>query len=97
MVDDSDSTSGTEKMSAQPGSESSSVRSLPVPVGHDEIDLEKTESRATQHTTRSSRSNRTPVTAQDWDGEDDPDNPLNWPVLKKIYHTSIPALQCFTM
>lgn len=32
------------------------------------------------------------VTAQDWNGPDDPENPHNWPAWKRIYHTVIPAL-----
>ena len=26
------------------------------------------------------------VTAQDWTGPDDPENPQNWPTWKKVYH-----------
>lgn len=36
-------------------------------------------------------------TAQDWDGIDDPENPLNWPVWKKVYHITMVGLLCFTM
>jgi hypothetical protein len=35
------------------------------------------------------------VTAQDWTGPDDPENPHNWPRGKKIYHMSIPGILCF--
>lgn len=37
------------------------------------------------------------VTAQDWIGPDDPENPLNWPTLKKVYHTIPPALFGFVV
>jgi hypothetical protein len=30
----------------------------------------------------------------DWNGPDDPDCPYNWPLWKRIYMTSIPALLC---
>lgn len=30
----------------------------------------------------------------DWRGPDDPDCPYNWPMWKRIYVTSIPALLC---
>lgn len=36
-------------------------------------------------------------TAQDWDGPDDPENPMNWPVWKKVYHTTMVGFLCFTM
>ena len=32
------------------------------------------------------------VTAQDWTGPDDPENPLNWPLWQRIYHTTVPGL-----
>ena len=92
-----DSSAETEKMSVPSDTDASSTRSIPVPIATEELVLEKTASKATQRTTRSGRSNRAITTAQDWEGPDDPDNPLNWPTSKKIYHTVIPALQCFTM
>lgn len=33
----------------------------------------------------------------DWDSPEDPDNPMNWPKAKKIFHTMLPALFGFTM
>ncbi|KAK5328399.1 hypothetical protein LTR93_002184 [Exophiala xenobiotica] len=89
-------------MSLPSGSDASSLSSsreaVSVPIGTTELDLEKTASKASQRTQRNERpDSRAPTTAQDWDGVDDPDNPLNWPTAKKIYHTSIPALQCFTI
>lgn len=30
----------------------------------------------------------------DWNGPDDPDCPYNWPMWKRIYMTSVPALLC---
>jgi hypothetical protein len=32
--------------------------------------------------------------SDDWRGPDDPDCPYNWPMWKRIYMTSIPALLC---
>ena len=37
------------------------------------------------------------VTAQDWTGPDDRENPMNWPFGKKAYHTLIPAVSGFTV
>ncbi|KIX00893.1 uncharacterized protein Z518_09958 [Rhinocladiella mackenziei CBS 650.93] len=97
MADTYDSTAATEKMSVHSDSDSSSDRSIPVPIVTRDIDLEKTNSTASQRTTRSGRLDRVPTTAQDWDGANDPENPINWPLAIKIYHTLIPALQCFTI
>ncbi|KAM0553244.1 hypothetical protein ACHAPJ_007533 [Fusarium lateritium] len=33
--------------------------------------------------------------ALDWDGPDDPENPMNWPTWKKVIHTAIPAVYTF--
>jgi len=32
-----------------------------------------------------------PTSAKDWNGPDDPDNPQNWALGKKLYHTVIPG------
>jgi hypothetical protein len=37
------------------------------------------------------------VTAQDWTGPDDPENPHNWSLWKRIWHTIPPALLAFTV
>ena len=37
------------------------------------------------------------VTAQDWNGSDDPENPLNWPTWKKAYHTASTAFLGFAV
>ncbi|KAF2816742.1 MFS general substrate transporter [Mytilinidion resinicola] len=37
------------------------------------------------------------VTVQDWDGPSDPENPQNWSLLKKSYHTAIPGLYGFAV
>ena len=29
------------------------------------------------------------VTAQDWNGPDDPENPHNWPLWQRVYHTYV--------
>ena len=29
------------------------------------------------------------VTAQDWTGPDDPENPNNWPLWQRVYHTYV--------
>lgn len=35
------------------------------------------------------------VTAQDWNGPDDMENPLNWSMWSRVYHTTVPALMGF--
>lgn len=37
------------------------------------------------------------VTAQDWSGPDDPENPQNWTTAKKAYHTAATALLGFAV
>ncbi|TVY83941.1 Polyamine transporter [Lachnellula suecica] len=37
------------------------------------------------------------LTAQDWTGPDDPENPRNWPFGKKVFHTIVPALLAFVV
>lgn len=37
------------------------------------------------------------VTAQDWTGPDDPENPTNWPLWQKVYHTTIPGVFGFAV
>ena len=86
-----------EKMSAI--SDSSSSISIPPRLSGTDAnaDLEKSTSHATQHSARSGEPVQKVVTAQDWTGPDDPENPMNWGIWKKVYHVAIPALQCFTM
>ena len=31
----------------------------------------------------------------EWEGPDDVDNPHNWPVWKKVFHSAIPAIYSF--
>lgn len=37
------------------------------------------------------------ITAQDWSGPDDPENPQNWPTWKKVYHAIPCALFGFVV
>lgn len=37
------------------------------------------------------------VTAQDWTGPDDPENPYNWSKMKRAYHSVSPGLYGFTV
>jgi len=32
------------------------------------------------------------ATVHDWNGPEDPENPMNWPLWQRIYHTTVPAL-----
>ena len=33
---------------------------------------------------------RKTVTAQDWNGPDDPENPVKWSLWQRVYHTYVP-------
>ena len=37
------------------------------------------------------------VTVLDWNGHDDTDNPLNWSMWQRVYHTTVPALLGFVV
>ena len=87
----------SDKMETSSDTSSSSSPSISVPIQQTNLDLEKTTSTGTCRTNQSRISNRDVRTAQDWDGPDDPDNPLNWSTRKKAYHTLVPALQAFTI
>ncbi|EXJ60034.1 hypothetical protein A1O7_04183 [Cladophialophora yegresii CBS 114405] len=80
-----------------PESAKSSLESIPGPPITTDLDLEKVSTKHSHRTTKSARSGHVPQTAQDWDGEDDPDDPRNWSLASKIYHVLVPALQCFTI
>ena len=60
-------------------------------------DLEKTTSKVSQFSRKSKPQLTKVTTAKDWSGPDDPGNPQNWSGKKKIFHTLVPALQCFTV
>jgi hypothetical protein len=49
-------------------------------------DLEKTATQTTHHTTTAHEPASRIVTAQDWSGPDDPENPQNWPLFKRCMH-----------
>ena len=61
----------------------------------DRSDLEKL---STHHDVEAARNVPTRVvTAQDWTGSDDPENPFNWPMWKRVSHVIIPALFAFVV
>jgi len=37
------------------------------------------------------------VQSSDWDGPDDADNPYNWPLAKRAYHTAATGLLAFVV
>lgn len=42
-------------------------------------------------------SSNAPKTAADWNGPDDPENPHNWPLPKKLYHSGVTAVLSFVV
>lgn len=89
----------SDKMGSDSNSVSSSEDSPAVPERPIETDLEKATTQHTQRTTTSRAGDpvQRVTTAQDWTGPDDPENPFNWPLFKKVYHTTMVGFQCFTM
>ncbi|KAI9813299.1 MAG: hypothetical protein M1827_004241 [Pycnora praestabilis] len=80
--------------------------SLEVPLGETSesngVDAEKTpldlERQSARHSHALSTTAATRVvTAQDWTGPDDPENPVNWSRWKRSYHVLVPALFAFTV
>jgi len=51
----------------------------------------------THHTQHSGPAVHRVVTAQDWTGPDDPENPHNWPLWKRIWHAVPPGLFAFAV
>ena len=39
---------------------------------------------------------KAPVAVTDWNGPEDPDNPLNWPAWKRYFHIFPPAIIAFS-
>lgn len=62
-----------------------------------EGEVEKTITIATGNPQRDDVPIREVTTAQEWEGPDDPENPLNWPTSWKVYTVAMTGLQCFTM
>jgi hypothetical protein len=54
-----------------------------------EQDVEKASSAEQEKTT--------PPPPLDWDNEQDPDNPFNWPKWKRVYNTVVPGLLGFAV
>lgn len=76
---------------------SSSSTTTPEQVHHNDAhdDLERAVTEKSHHT---SQGNATKVvTALDWTGPDDPENPENWSSGKKAFHIAYVGLQCFVM
>jgi len=42
--------------------------------------------------TRPVLARKTTIPPLDWDDDDDPDNPFNWPLRRRMYNTMIPGL-----
>ena len=59
-------------------------------------DIEKIAT-STSHRSKHGSPAQRAVTAQDWTGPDDPENPHNWPLWKRIYHTALVGVFCFTV
>jgi hypothetical protein len=85
-----------DKMASQSDSDST-ISSGSHPDQLDESrDVEKITTSNTNHSKHGSPAQRA-VTAQDWTGPDDPENPWNWPLWKRLYHTALVGVFCFTV
>ena len=75
-----------------PTASNSSITDL-EPEAERNVDLEKDVRRIPTSTSKHQRKAglAKTVTAQDWTGPDDPENPQNWPIWQRVYHTTVPA------
>jgi len=93
-TDMSDPEKDTKSLEGSPVQNSPPARASEDNYSSDRVgNIEKTDERidgATAPTTPA-------VTALDWTGPDDPDNPHNWSLSKRAYHTLTPALFGFTV
>lgn len=64
--------------------------------GSEAPDLEKSTSHDPPQETHAPEE-KAPQNPLEWDGPDDPDNPMNWPLGKKIYHAVLPGLFGFAV
>lgn len=92
------STTKSQELEKLENSSSSSSVTLPLPAemaDHKPIDdIEKV---ATHQTQAPGVVAKPVMTALDWTGPEDPENPENWPTGKKAYHIAYIGLQCFVM
>ena len=65
---------------------------LPLNTSGISKDLEAVDDRSTVASQDYVPNENTPVNTQDWNGPNDPDNPMNWPMVSRVYHTTVPAL-----
>ena len=67
---------------------------------HDTVDATDTEKRSStaEMTADASESPLQQANqAGEWSSPEDPENPLNWSIGKKAYHSAIPSIYCFTV
>ncbi|KAH7130283.1 MFS multidrug transporter-like protein [Dendryphion nanum] len=69
-----------------------------TPVAGLQPSLDRTESEKPQVITDNANTASTQLyNIDDWNGPDDPDNPLNWPLGRKLYHVIVPGLFGFAV
>lgn len=67
----------------------------PSSASHTEVNGSIAEEEKTPNTAKPSEERA--VTAQDWTGPEDPEFPINWPLKKRLYLSSVPTLYCFSV
>ena len=68
---------------------------LPIDLLATEKDLEEAEDGRSISLQENVASDIPPINPQDWNGPNDPDNPMNWTFTSRVYHTTVPALLNF--
>jgi len=59
------------------------------------VDKETGPERASLDSEKGIAASAVPPDPNDWNGPDDPQNPLNWPLRRKLWHVISPALMAF--
>jgi hypothetical protein len=85
--------SGEEAACVKKDTDADSHASLPI----DLLSNHSSDSLPAKDEERSGEPIRRAVTAQDWTGPDDPENPHNWSVSKRSFHTAMTSLYGFAV
>lgn len=90
----SDKARELEEMKSEESAIAEAIVGSPVETDDPTDDLEKATTRASGVSAHEPA--RKIKTAVDWDGPDDPGNPMNWPIWKRGYHTLAIGVWAFT-
>jgi len=91
------SASNREKLEMPVEAEQPRLGSLMSDVENQEVGMDTRSPPTSNLPTRKYSGLTKTITAQDWNGPNDPENPMNWSLWQRIYHTTVPALFSFVV